>query len=210
LLRTIDIDDGVWQALQTRVKHFEETPNDVLRRVLNVNGSATRGRNLTPTVKNRSKDSRQDRVRAIIEATVARDPDMELLESNRVRIHFAPRAWTAPELMRGSTKSGKILQFVVVNRPTKLRLHMVICPGDHDTRRRIRESLQNQSWFSAARRRLPPMWHRIFRKDILHPRDYENHGENEEWIQGRITEMLADFKLNDFPQIDRAVRAIEF
>ena len=148
MLRTIDIDDGVWQALQTRVKHFEETPNDVLRRVLNVNGSATRGRNLTPTVKNRSKDSRQDRVRAIIEATVARDPDMELLESNRVRIHFAPRAWTAPELMRGSTKSGKILQFVVVNRPTKLRLHMVICPGDHDTRRRIRESLQNQSWFS--------------------------------------------------------------
>lgn len=202
---TVRIDDEVYEFIKKHAEPFVDSPNDVLRRLLRLDGSAS-----PRIVANHREGNRQDRVRAIVEEVVKRDPDMELLESDRVRIHFAPRAWTAPELMRGSTKSGRILWFGVTNRPTKLRLYLEICPGDQDTRRRIRESLQNQPWFSAAGRQLSPMWHRISRKYILLPRDYEIHGDDMDWIANKINEVFADFKANDFPKIDKAVRAIKF
>ncbi len=202
---TIRIDDEVYEWLKKHGETFVDSPNDVLRRSLGLDGASAR-----TSVRKGARGSRRDRIRGVIEEAVAADPDLNLDDSNIRWIHFAPLSWTAPELMRGSTRSGRLLWFMVENQPTRLALYLEICPGDQDTRRRIRESLEDQDWFSAARRQLPPMWHRIFRRDILVPRDYENHGHDAGWIQGRITEMFADFKLNDFPKIDRAVRAIEF
>jgi negative regulator of replication initiation len=41
-MRTIRVDDDVWRFLQSRAKPFEDSPNDVLRRELNVSGQSSR------------------------------------------------------------------------------------------------------------------------------------------------------------------------
>lgn len=42
IMRTIRVDDDVWQALQKKAVAFEDTPNTVLRRVLRVDGKKRR------------------------------------------------------------------------------------------------------------------------------------------------------------------------
>jgi Mrr N-terminal domain len=46
-MRTIEIDDQVWEALQMRASPFEDTPNSVLRRVF-VLDKQEKGKELTP------------------------------------------------------------------------------------------------------------------------------------------------------------------
>jgi restriction system protein len=43
-MRTIRVDDDVWNALQKRAKAFEDTPNSVLRRILRIDKNNKRKR----------------------------------------------------------------------------------------------------------------------------------------------------------------------
>ena len=93
------------------------------------------------------------------------------------------------------------------NRPDSLRLYLEIHPGDPAVRSRIHEVARDGSIFSASPK-LSPQYSRIFRKDFLRPKDYEQH--DMEWIEQRIKQRFAAFKSSDFPQIDEVIRGISF
>lgn len=201
---TIRIDDEVYGMLKERAEPFVDAPNDVLRRMLGLtNGSA-------PAIAGATLD-RQGKIKEIIERIVAEDTDQELLEgSNKAWIYFNPRSWASPNLLKGSTKGGRIVSFLVVNRPVKktLQLNLEIQPGPQGLRRRIFEAARNEPWFTGIK--MAPMYTRISRKTFLDRQDFDAHGHDMRWIENRIREKMAEFKSEEFKQIDAFVRGITF
>ena len=153
------------------------------------------------------RPDRQSEIRNILERVISEDPDFELGGCSKVYIHFTPLSWTSPQLRHSGSGSARILAFMLQNRPDSLGLHLEIQPGDPAVRSRIHEVARDGSIFSASPK-LSPQYSRIFRKDFLRPKDYEQH--DMEWIEGRIKDRFAAFKATAFPQIDEVIRGISF
>jgi hypothetical protein len=196
---TIEIDEDIYRALQARAEPFvDKTPNDVLRRVFGLNGGTSGAESENPPM-----------VADLLRRIITQDPDLEMLDDpgGDTYIHFAPRAWALPALMKGSSKSGRSLSFLFENRAERLKLNLEIHPGNQQSRRVIYESARNEPWFS-GRSQLSPKWSRVFRKSIITREDYEIHGNDAGWIETRIREKMAEFKREVFPKIDAVIRGL--
>jgi hypothetical protein len=217
----IRIDDQVWAALKSRAEPLEDSPNDVLRRVLGLDDDHAGARLRHEPVLRSSRirreaaagqhAGRRDRIRDFLEKYVLQDgePGFDLDETNRVWIGFFPKSWTSPHLLTGSRKYGRILWIQFENRPAHLRMHVEIKPGDPGTRARIHEVVHGRYPFE-TKHKMTSEWTRVFRKDILTSDDFEAHGHDDEWLQNRIKEKWSEFKASEFPLIDEVIRNIDF
>jgi hypothetical protein len=197
---TIRIDDEVFKMLQASAQPLVDTPNDVIRRLLRLDGSSDGGGN--------SKIRYE--IRRILDKLIDEDPDFELDHSTKALIKFAPKSWTSPQLRNSGAESGRILTFYFLNLEV-LRLHLEIQPprdpSQQEIRARIHEVALSTPPFEVGRRELSPVYARIFRRDILGPEDYE---QPLDWIEEQVKRAFDSFKENDFPIIDKAVQGIEF
>jgi hypothetical protein len=198
---TIRIDDQVWGVLKGHAEPLEDTPNDVLRRLLGLDSARPRGKAV------HTRDVR-DTVASILQTMIQEDGEFELDEPSKTYVCFAPLAWDSEHLLTGSRASGRILLFFFENRET-LRLHLEIQPGDERVRRHIHASLLGQKPFS-SRQKLSPVYNRIFRFDFLSTDDYAEHGDDLAWIKKRIKERWAHFKGIMCAPIDNAVKTISW
>ncbi len=200
---TIEVDDAVYAALERQAHPFvDKSPNDVLKRLLQI-GTASPG-NPASTINPASII--YDAVREAIEA----DPQMELLtETTKTYIHFAPKTWTAPALMKGTRKSGRILSFMVMNRPPTVALSLEIQPGDQSVRGQIWHELRDKPWFT-GRGQQTLTYSRIFRKSLGTIDEFKARRTDARWLTEKIRNGFADFKSKQFPAIDSAVRGISF
>lgn len=204
----IRVDDQVWAALKSRAEPLEDSPNDVLRRVLGLD-------EVRPSASPDSPDL-GERIQDFLEQMVLSDhePGFVLDDSNRTFIGFFSRSWTSPHLLKGTMKSGRILWLLFESRSTGARkhlsLHVEIRPGDAGTRSSIFAAVQRRNPFNRRRKELSPEWSRLFRKPILTRNDFEKHGHDIEWLENRIKEKWAEFKASEFPLIDEVIRNIDF
>jgi len=201
---TIRIDDEVFEALQKQAVALVDSPNDVLRRVFGLNNTKH-----DKATDRKEAAATQRTVREIVERCISQYGELELDDTSPTFIHFAPRSWTSPHLQKGTVKSGRILWFLFQNRPERLTLHLEIGPGDSETRSRIYEAVRGCNWFT-GRKKLAPKWTMVFTTRFLHKSDYEERGEDMQWIEERIRERMADFMASEFKQIDQAITNISF
>lgn len=200
---TIRIDDEVFEALQKQAEPLVDSPNDVLRRVFGLHKARR------DTATDHEEAARQRTVRDIVEECISQYENVELDETNATFIHFAPRSWTSPHLQKGTVKSGRILWFLFQNRPKRLTLHLEICPGDPETRSRIYEAVRGCPWFT-GRNKLAPKWTMVFTTNFLGKSEYEEHGGDMRWIEGRIRQRMDDFMSSEFKEIDQVITNISF
>jgi len=196
---TIRIDDEVFKELQGRAQPFVDTPNDVIRRLLDLDRSPPTG---TPSI--------QAQLRRVLEKLIDEDAAFELDHSTMGYIKFAPKSWASPQLRDSGAGSGRILTFLIINRE-QLRLHLEIQPprdpSQQAIRARIHEVARTTPPFEVGRRKLSPVYGRIFRRDILKPEDYK---QPMDWIERQVKQAFDAFKRNDFPVIDKVIQGIEF
>lgn len=197
---TIRIDDQVWALLKAHAEPLEDTPNDVLRRLLGIS---------PPTARTKAARTRnvRDAVLSILQRTIQEDGDFELDEPSKTYVCFAPRSWDSERLLAGSRQSGRILIFFFENREN-LRLYLEIQPGDERVRRSIHQAFLGRAPFT-PRRKLTRVYTRVFRKDFLSVEDYAEH-DDLNWIENRIRERWSEFKASDYPEIDQAVRTLSW
>jgi len=157
------------------------------------------------------RPDRQSDIRALLEQLIKSDPALELDDCSKAYIRFAPLSWTSPHLWTGTgfTKSGRIVLFQFQNLPDSLKLTLSMGPGDPSVRSRIWETVR-----SLGDRIFSPIgsvddkWCHPFLLDFLSPQDYQP--DDMESIEAKIRERMSSFKATQFPQIDKAIRAIEF
>lgn len=199
---TIRIDDEVFEALQKHAKPFVDTPNDVLRRILGLDDGKPRSRAASPDDVHRA-------IARIVREIVRNDSAFEIVYESKRWNHFVPRSWDMPQLLKGERYEGRILTFFFENNLRTLRLHLEIQPGNKATRMRIHQSLRGRRPFE-TRATLSPTFCRVYKMPILEPRDYAAHEQDIEWLENRIREKWEEFKATDFPEIDEAVRSVDF
>lgn len=148
----------------------------------------------------------QSELRRSLEDLISEDRDFEFdRSSGKTYISSFPRSWTSPQLQNSGTW-GWILRLMFHNRPDSLTLYLEIIPGDQAVRSRIHEVARSNSIFRAPAR-LGPQWCRIFKREFLRARDYEQPLES---LEDQIRRKMEAFKKNDFPQIDKVIQGIQF
>lgn len=151
------------------------------------------------------RPDQQLQIRDIIQRIVEEEATWEVTDPAKAYFHFAPRSWQLPGLLVANTKSRMIVDMMLQNRPTDLTLYVEIQPGDQTIRSRIFEAAKANQPFR-PQRNLYPQYARIYRRDILRPRDYEEL--DFDGLEDKIRQELGQFKATDLPLIDSVIQAV--
>jgi hypothetical protein len=157
------------------------------------------------------RPDRQSDIKALLDGLIQSDQDFELDQpTGKTYIRFAPRSWTSDHLKTGTgwTKSGRILLFQFDNGPDSLRLGLYMGPGDPDVRSRIWKTVRSQSGGIFSGSTSLEKWCTIFQFELLSSQDYQP--DDMESIEAKIRERMSSFKATQFPQLDEAIRGIDF
>ena len=135
------------------------------------------------------------------------DPKFEIEDTNLTFTHFAPLSWDDVIPKRGTRPSGRVLSYLIENRPNSLRLFLEICPGEPSIRARIFEAAKASALLRPPNQ-LSPQWCRIFRSDILGATDYAHL--DIDGIHRRIAADFDDFCNTTFKEIEVVIQGLEF
>jgi PD-(D/E)XK nuclease superfamily len=151
------------------------------------------------------KPDRQATIRELLEDLIRRQAKLDLDDSTKSYIRFAPKQWNVPRLLEGKgwTSSGQILIFEFKNGTNSLKLGLMIGPGPQETREKLFE-MASQPPFKSIHKALPNKWCAIYQSPFLNAEAYE---ESDDEIMARIKKHWSNFIENELTKISNIVMA---
>jgi hypothetical protein len=148
----------------------------------------------------------QEALRDLLENLVQEQPDLDMDHCTKSFVRFVPREWDVPLLMEGEgwTNTNRMLLIEFQNFADRLKLTLAIGPGPEKTRRKLYE-MANQNAPLKPTRAFGSKWNRIYNRNWLSPRDYED-ADIEEMIS-EIRKKWDQFLERDLPQIRKVVNS---
>ena len=152
------------------------------------------------------KPDLQQEISNFIQEIVASTSDVILDHSTKGAVKFIPKEWDFPalEVGKGWTPSRRILLFGFEIEPEKLRLKLIIGPGDLEMREKI-YSLAGERPLKKYYSFLHENWATIYVREFLKKADYESRELGELKIE--FSKEWSAFLENDFKAISEIVRS---
>jgi hypothetical protein len=129
-------------------------------------------------------------------------------------IRFCASSWDSnQDFLKGAigsdmwTPTRRIILFEFRNAEDWLNLHLVIGPGDAETRKHLFSACQSEkSIFRGVRRELSEKWASVWKMPFLKQSDYERHPNPD--VRALISMRWSDFLGREFPKIEAAISKI--
>lgn len=155
------------------------------------------------------RPDQQESIAEYLAELIRKTPGLELDQSGKSIIRFAPTAWDLPRLRHGSgwTQSGRMLLYQFDNEPERLRLRLIIGPGEEPTRQKLFRLAGNPP-LKPAFKELAKIWSTIFILNFLNKKDYEE--EQSEQIESKIMSAWEHFLEHDHLKICQVIEAADW
>lgn len=120
---------------------------------------------------NEYKPDQREIIKDLLESFIKEHQDLEYAESSKGYIRFIPKILDEkiPHIGKGWRKSiRQMLLFEFVNEEKIIKLKLVIGPGPHEVREKLRNiALENKELFNAVERKFGVKHHSIYIRDII-------------------------------------------
>lgn len=143
----------------------------------------------------------QDAIYQLLSELIDSQDDMEILYESKRSLRFMPSSWNVPQLI----DQDHLLSLYFDNEPSRLKVRLVIDPGDVDKRQKLLDAAidNRKEGFFVRTHSLNQNWNSIFTDTWLQEGDYDDFAMEE--LETKIRHKFQQFVDEDMPKLSTVI-----